>query len=166
MLDIRYKGKSIDDVLEMTAEEAVCFFECCHGKTCLRYIKLGQPSTTLTGGEAQRVKLAAELLKTSTGSILYIKDEPTIGLHTADVHKMLFDEFLLYHEETRQLHQFLHICSCLFFTSFFKTFPTLFLGSEDTNTTFGTLYGANRSLQKFTTSFSVSPEFCSLTTKA
>lgn len=97
-LEVYYKSKSIADVLEMTAEEAFTFFRnlprirkkieaLC--KTGLGYIKLGQPSTTLSGGEAQRVKLAAELLKPSTGSTLYIMDEPTTGLHTADVHQLI-----------------------------------------------------------------------------
>lgn len=97
-LEVYYKSKSIADVLEMTAEEAFTFFQnlprirkkieaLC--KTGLGYIKLGQPSTTLSGGEAQRVKLAAELLKPSTGSTLYIMDEPTTGLHTADVHQLI-----------------------------------------------------------------------------
>ncbi|MBM6938268.1 excinuclease ABC subunit UvrA [Pseudoflavonifractor phocaeensis] len=97
-LEVRYKGKNIYEVLEMTAEEALPFFEplpklynkvqtlCEVG---LGYVKLGQPSTTLSGGEAQRVKLATELSKRSTGSTIYILDEPTTGLHTADVHKLI-----------------------------------------------------------------------------
>ncbi|MBR6338373.1 MAG: excinuclease ABC subunit UvrA [Ruminococcus sp.] len=97
-LDIRYKGKSIYDVLEMTVEEGVEFFSN-HPKikrkldtlyeVGLGYIKIGQPATTLSGGEAQRVKLATELSKRSTGRTVYILDEPTTGLHTADVHKLI-----------------------------------------------------------------------------
>ncbi len=97
-LDVLYKGKSIADVLEMTADEALEFFEnlprirrkvealCQVG---LGYIKLGQSSTTLSGGEAQRVKLATELSRQSTGSTFYILDEPTTGLHVADVHRLV-----------------------------------------------------------------------------
>ncbi len=97
-LDVHYKGKNIDDVLNMTAKEAVEFFKntpkiknklqtlCDVGLT---YVKIGQPSTQLSGGEAQRVKLATELSKRSTGKTIYILDEPTTGLHTADVHKLL-----------------------------------------------------------------------------
>ena len=97
-LEVRYKGKNIHEVLEMTVEEALPFFENLpklHGKirtlmdVGLGYIKLGQPSTTLSGGEAQRVKLATELSKQSTGSTIYILDEPTTGLHTADVHQLV-----------------------------------------------------------------------------
>ncbi len=97
-LEVLYKGKSISDVLDMTAEEAVLFFENLpkiyrKAKTLvdvgLGYVKLGQSSTTLSGGEAQRVKLATELAKRSTGSTIYILDEPTTGLHTADVHKLI-----------------------------------------------------------------------------
>ncbi len=97
-LEVLYKGKSISDVLDMTAEEAVSFFENLpkiyrKAKTLvdvgLGYVKLGQSSTTLSGGEAQRVKLATELAKRSTGSTIYILDEPTTGLHTADVHKLI-----------------------------------------------------------------------------
>ncbi len=97
-LEVLYKGKSISDVLDMTAEEAVVFFENLpkihrKAKTLvdvgLGYLKLGQSSTTLSGGEAQRVKLATELAKRSTGSTIYILDEPTTGLHTADVHKLI-----------------------------------------------------------------------------
>ncbi|MBR1749565.1 MAG: excinuclease ABC subunit UvrA [Ruminococcus sp.] len=97
-LDIKYKGKSIYDVLEMTVEEGVEFFSN-HPKirrkletlyeVGLGYIKIGQPATTLSGGEAQRVKLATELSKRSTGKTIYILDEPTTGLHTADVHKLI-----------------------------------------------------------------------------
>ena len=97
-LDVHYKGKSISDVLNMTVEEALEFFEN-HPKikrkletlndVGLSYIKLGQPSTTLSGGEAQRVKLATELSKRSTGRTMYILDEPTTGLHFADVHKLI-----------------------------------------------------------------------------
>jgi len=96
-LDIKFKGKNIYDVLEMTVEEGVSFFEN-HEKirrkletlfdVGLGYIKIGQPATTLSGGEAQRVKLATELSKRSTGKTIYILDEPTTGLHTADVHKL------------------------------------------------------------------------------
>ena len=97
-LDIKYKGKSIYDVLEMTVEEGVEFFSN-HPKirkkletlyeVGLGYVKIGQPATTLSGGEAQRVKLATELSKRSTGKTIYILDEPTTGLHTADVHKLI-----------------------------------------------------------------------------
>jgi excinuclease ABC subunit A len=97
-LEVKYKGKSIYDVLEMTVEEGVEFFENIPRirnrlKTLfdvgLGYIKIGQSSTTLSGGEAQRVKLATELSKRSTGKTIYILDEPTTGLHTADVHKLI-----------------------------------------------------------------------------
>ncbi len=97
-LDVKYKGKSIYDVLDMTVEEAVTFFENIPRiyqkvKTLydvgLGYIKLGQPSTTLSGGEAQRIKLATELSKRSTGKTIYILDEPTTGLHFADVKKLI-----------------------------------------------------------------------------
>lgn len=97
-LDVKYKGKSIFDVLDMTVEEALEFFE--HVPSIRRkietlndvglsYIKLGQPSTTLSGGEAQRIKLATELSRRSTGKTIYILDEPTTGLHFADVHKLI-----------------------------------------------------------------------------
>ena len=97
-LEIKYKGKNIYEVLEMTAEEGVAFFDsipkirkylqtlCDVG---LGYIKIGQPSTTISGGEAQRVKLATELAKRSTGKTCYILDEPTTGLHTEDVSRLL-----------------------------------------------------------------------------
>ncbi|MCI8716931.1 MAG: excinuclease ABC subunit UvrA [Lachnospiraceae bacterium] len=97
-LDIKYKGKSIYDVLDMTVEEALTFFEnvpsiyrkiATLNEVGLSYIKLGQPSTTLSGGEAQRVKLATELSRKSTGKTIYILDEPTTGLHFADVHKLV-----------------------------------------------------------------------------
>ncbi|MEE0061332.1 MAG: excinuclease ABC subunit UvrA, partial [Acutalibacteraceae bacterium] len=97
-LQVKYKGKSIYDVLEMTVEEAVEFFANMpkiHRKlktlldVGLGYIKLGQPATTLSGGEAQRVKLATELAKRSTGKTVYFLDEPTTGLHIADVHKLV-----------------------------------------------------------------------------
>ncbi len=97
-LDVRYKGKNIFDVLDMTVEEAVEFFKNVPGisrkiqtlaDVGLSYIKLGQPSTTLSGGEAQRIKLATELSKRSTGKTIYILDEPTTGLHFADVHKLV-----------------------------------------------------------------------------
>ena len=97
-LSIKYKGKNIFDVLEMTVEEGMHFFESLpkiHRKlktlfdVGLGYIKIGQPATTLSGGEAQRVKLATELSKRSTGKTIYILDEPTTGLHTADVHKLI-----------------------------------------------------------------------------
>jgi len=97
-LSVKYKGKSIFDVLEMTVEEGMYFFESIpkiHRKlktlydVGLGYIKIGQPATTLSGGEAQRVKLATELSKRSTGKTIYILDEPTTGLHTADVHKLI-----------------------------------------------------------------------------
>lgn len=97
-LEVKYKGKNIYDVLEMTVEEGLRFFE--HIPKIRRklqtlydvglgYIKIGQPATTLSGGEAQRVKLATELSKRSTGKTIYILDEPTTGLHTADVHKLI-----------------------------------------------------------------------------
>ena len=97
-LEVKYKGKNIFDVLDMTVEEALKFFE--NVPTVARkiqtlydvglsYVKLGQPSTELSGGEAQRIKLAAELSKRSTGKTIYILDEPTTGLHFADVHKLI-----------------------------------------------------------------------------
>ena len=97
-LEVKYKGKSIYDVLDMTVEEAVPFFENVPSikrkietlyDVGLSYVKLGQPSTTLSGGEAQRIKLAAELSRRSTGKTIYILDEPTTGLHFADVHKLV-----------------------------------------------------------------------------
>ena len=97
-LEVRYKGKNIYEVLDMTVEEALPFFENLPRlynklqtlyEVGLSYVKLGQPSTTLSGGEAQRVKLATELAKRSTGKTIYILDEPTTGLHTADVHKLI-----------------------------------------------------------------------------
>lgn len=97
-LEIRYKGKNISEILDMTINEAVDFFQNVPRivrklqvikDVGLGYIKLGQPATTLSGGEAQRVKLATELAKRSTGKTLYILDEPTTGLHTADIHKLL-----------------------------------------------------------------------------
>ena len=97
-LEVKYKGKSIYDVLNMTVEEALRFFD--HVPSIKRkiqtlydvglsYIRLGQPSTELSGGEAQRIKLASELSKRSTGKTIYILDEPTTGLHFADVHKLI-----------------------------------------------------------------------------
>ena len=97
-LEVLYKGKNISQVLDMTAEEAVDFFENLPKirrkaqtmvEVGLGYVKLGQSSTTLSGGEAQRVKLATELARTSTGKTIYILDEPTTGLHAADVHKLI-----------------------------------------------------------------------------
>ena len=97
-LEVKYKGKSIYDVLDMTVEEAVPFFENVPSirrkietlyDVGLSYVKLGQPSTTLSGGEAQRIKLATELSRRSTGKTIYILDEPTTGLHFADVHKLV-----------------------------------------------------------------------------
>ena len=97
-LDVRYKGKNIYDILDMTVEEATTFFKNVPSiyrkiKTLdevgLSYIKLGQPSTTLSGGEAQRIKLATELSKRSTGNTIYVLDEPTTGLHFADVNKLV-----------------------------------------------------------------------------
>ncbi len=97
-LEVRYKGKNISDVLNMTVEEGLHFFE---NHTAIRrklqtlfdvglgYISIGQPATQLSGGEAQRVKLSTELSKKSTGKTMYILDEPTTGLHTADVHKLI-----------------------------------------------------------------------------
>ena len=97
-LEVHYRGKNIYDVLEMTVEEGIAFFEN-HEKikrklqtlydVGLGYVKIGQPATTLSGGEAQRVKLASELSKRATGKTVYILDEPTTGLHTADVHKLI-----------------------------------------------------------------------------
>ena len=97
-LEVRFKGKNIGDVLEMSVEEAVVFFEnvpkiarrlrTLHD-VGLDYIRLGQAATTLSGGEAQRVKLATELSKVATGNTLYILDEPTTGLHFADVQRLL-----------------------------------------------------------------------------
>ena len=97
-LEVKYRGKNIYDVLEMTVEEGLNFFEN-HEKirrklqtlydVGLGYVKIGQPATTLSGGEAQRVKLATELSKRATGKTVYILDEPTTGLHTADVHKLI-----------------------------------------------------------------------------
>jgi excinuclease ABC subunit A len=97
-LEVKYKGKTISDVLNMTIDEAVEFFENVPKiarrlkviqDVGLGYIRLGQPATTLSGGEAQRVKLATELSRRSTGKTLYILDEPTTGLHTADIAKLL-----------------------------------------------------------------------------
>ena len=97
-LEVQYKGKNIADVLDMTVNQACEFFEAIpkiHRKlktlqdVGLGYIKLGQSATTLSGGEAQRVKLATELSRKSTGRTLYILDEPTTGLHIADIHKLL-----------------------------------------------------------------------------
>ncbi len=97
-LEVRYKGKNIADILDMTVEEGMNFFESIpkiHRKiktlydVGLGYIKIGQPATTLSGGEAQRVKLATELSRQSTGKTVYILDEPTTGLHTADVHRLI-----------------------------------------------------------------------------
>ena len=97
-LDVKYKGKSIYDVLDMTVEEALTFFENVPSiqrkiqtlyDVGLSYVKLGQPSTELSGGEAQRIKLAAELSRRSTGRTIYILDEPTTGLHFADVQKLI-----------------------------------------------------------------------------
>ena len=97
-LEIKYKDKTIYDVLEMTVEEGLSFFSNIPKITRklqtlydvgLGYIKIGQPATTLSGGEAQRVKLATELSKRSTGKTIYILDEPTTGLHIADVHKLI-----------------------------------------------------------------------------
>ena len=97
-LEVHYKGKTIAEVLDMTIDEAVDFFQNVPRiarkleiirDVGLGYIRLGQPATTLSGGEAQRVKLATELSKRSTGKTLYILDEPTTGLHAADIHKLL-----------------------------------------------------------------------------
>ncbi|MCL2628324.1 MAG: excinuclease ABC subunit UvrA [Oscillospiraceae bacterium] len=97
-LEVRYKGKNIHEVLEMTVDEALEFFENLPKikqklvtlvDVGLGYVKLGQPSTTLSGGEAQRVKLSTELSKRSTGNTFYVLDEPTTGLHTADVHRLV-----------------------------------------------------------------------------
>lgn len=97
-LEVRYKGKNIYEVLEMTVDEAMNFFDSIPKirhkietlyDVGLGYVKLGQPATTLSGGEAQRVKLATELAKRSTGKTIYILDEPTTGLHTADVHRLI-----------------------------------------------------------------------------
>ena len=97
-LEVKYKGKSIYDVLNMTVEEALKFFEnvpsiarkiATLNDVGLSYIRLGQPSTELSGGEAQRIKLATELSRRGTGKTIYILDEPTTGLHFADVHKLV-----------------------------------------------------------------------------
>ena len=97
-LEVKYKGKSIADILEMTVGQAVQFFEAVPAITRklqtihdvgLDYIRMGQPATQLSGGEAQRVKLATELAKRATGRTLYILDEPTTGLHFADIQKLL-----------------------------------------------------------------------------
>ena len=97
-LEVKYKGKSIYDVLNMTVEEALHFFENVPSiyrkietlnDVGLSYVRLGQPSTQLSGGEAQRIKLATELSKRGTGKTIYILDEPTTGLHFADVHKLI-----------------------------------------------------------------------------
>jgi excinuclease ABC subunit A len=96
-LEVRYKGKTIDDVLQMTIDEALAFFHdippianklSTISEVGLGYIRLGQSATTFSGGEAQRIKLATELSKRATGKTLYILDEPTTGLHFADVHKL------------------------------------------------------------------------------
>jgi len=97
-LEVRYKGKNIFDVLDMTVEDALAYFEN-HPKILrkvqtlfdvgLGYIKLGQPSTTLSGGEAQRIKLSSELSRASTGRTMYVLDEPTTGLHMADTHRLV-----------------------------------------------------------------------------
>ena len=97
-LEVKYKGKSISDVLDMTIEEALVFFDNIPKikrkietlyQVGLGYLTLGQPATTLSGGEAQRVKLATELSRRSTGKTVYILDEPTTGLHTYDVHMLI-----------------------------------------------------------------------------
>ncbi|MBQ1475511.1 MAG: excinuclease ABC subunit UvrA, partial [Ruminococcus sp.] len=97
-LEVKYKGKSIHDVLEMTVEEGLEFFKNIPKiqrklqtlfDVGLGYIKIGQPATTLSGGEAQRVKLSTELSKRPTGKTVYILDEPTTGLHIADVHRLV-----------------------------------------------------------------------------
>ncbi len=97
-LEVKYRGKSIYDVLDMNVSQALEFFRAIPSisrqletleDVGLGYIKLGQPSTQLSGGEAQRIKLASELSKKSTGRVLYVLDEPTTGLHFADVHKLL-----------------------------------------------------------------------------
>ncbi|MPM99340.1 UvrABC system protein A [bioreactor metagenome] len=97
-LEVRYKGKNISEVLAMTVDEAIAFFENIPkirkklevlSYVGLGYISLGQPSTTLSGGEAQRIKLSSELARKSTGKTIYILDEPTTGLHMADVHKLI-----------------------------------------------------------------------------
>jgi excinuclease ABC subunit A len=97
-LEVKYKGKSIADVLEMTIEDALAFFDSLPRlrdklqtlyDVGLSYVKLGQSSTSLSGGEAQRVKLATELSRRATGKTMYVLDEPTTGLHAADVHKLI-----------------------------------------------------------------------------
>lgn len=97
-LEVKYKGKSISDVLDMTIEEGAQFFSSIPRiarkldtlcEVGLGYVKIGQPATTLSGGEAQRVKLATELSRRATGRTVYILDEPTTGLHIADVHRLI-----------------------------------------------------------------------------
>ena len=97
-LEIKYKNKTISDVLDMTVEQAAAFFDSVPAiarklttlvEVGLGYIRLGQPATTFSGGEAQRIKLATELSKRSTGKTMYILDEPTTGLHSADVKRLL-----------------------------------------------------------------------------
>ncbi|MBQ9994586.1 MAG: excinuclease ABC subunit UvrA, partial [Clostridia bacterium] len=97
-LEVKYKGKGIDEVLEMTVEEGLSFFANIPKiarklqtlyDVGLGYVKLGQPATTLSGGEAQRVKLATELSRRATGRTIFVLDEPTTGLHTADVHRLI-----------------------------------------------------------------------------
>jgi excinuclease ABC subunit A len=97
-LDVTYKGKNISEVLEMSVDEATQFFSKipkiytslrAMGEVGLGYVKLGQPANTLSGGEAQRLKLATELAKTSTGDTLYLLDEPTTGLHFSDINNLL-----------------------------------------------------------------------------
>ena len=121
-LDVKYKGKSIFDVLDMTVDEALPFFEAIPSirrkietlhDVGLSYVKLGQPSTTLSGGEAQRIKLATELSRRSTGKTVYILDEPTTGLHFADVDRLISILLSTLVEQEPLLFVFFGICNLI-----------------------------------------------------